>query len=175
MMVTQSNRDVKNFAMKIDLKKHLSSEILYILIGIIAVVFLMFWLIGYDRPYEDDPNFTAPLFIDLLLVTMLIIFAFAIVSAVWSVVRFLKVAGRGEKYNNNIPVRRVGTLVAVGTFLALLATFLTGSTEPMTINGSTYNDVLGLRLANMFIGTSMLMIAAAVALVVYFSVKNVRR
>lgn len=161
--------------MKFDLKKNLPTKVLYGLVAVIAIVFLMFWLIGYNKPYDEDPNFTAPLFTDLLLIVMLLILVLAIVAAVWSVVRSFKVSGRGDKYSNNIPVRKIGAIVAAGTFVVMLLTFLIGSTAPMTINGATYNDTFGLRLSNMFISTSLLMITAAVVAVIYFSTKNIRR
>lgn len=160
--------------MKLNMKK-LPSRVLYVLVGVIALVFLMFWLIGYDMPFEDDPNFNAPLFTDLLLVVMLLILLFAIATAVWSLWRSFKVSGRGDRYSNNIPVRKIGTIVAVGTFVVMVLTFFIGSTEPMTINGAKYDDVLGLRLADMFVATSMIMIAAAVAAVIYGSTKYIRK
>ena len=161
--------------MKFNITKNLPTRVLHILVGVIALVFLMFWLIGYNRPYDEDPNFTAPLFTDLLLVVMLLVLVFAIATAVWSVVRSFKTLGRGDKYRNNIPVRKIGAVVAAGTFVVMLLTFLIGPTSPMTINGAAYNDALGLRLSNMFISTSLLMIAAAVVAVIYFSTKNIRR
>lgn len=161
--------------MKLKINKNLPSRVLYVLVGVIALVFLLFWLIGYNMPYEDDPNFNAPLFTDLLLVVMMLILLFAIATAVWSVWRSFKVSGRGDRYSNNIPVRKIGTIVAVGTFAVMVLTFFIGSAEPMTINGAKYDDVLGLRLSDMFVSTSIIMIAAAVAAVIYGSTKYIRR
>ena len=161
--------------MKLNINKNLPSRVLYILVGVTALVFLMFWLIGYDRPYDEDPNFNAPLFTDLLLVVMILFLIFAIAVAVWSVWRSFKVVGSGEKYSNNIPVRKIGAIVACGTFVVMLATFVLGSTEPMTINGAKYADSLGLRLSDMFVSTSILMIVAAIAAVIYGSTKYIRK
>ncbi len=142
---------------------------------LIAVVFAMFWLIGYDKPYNEDPNFNAPLFTDLLLITTILVLVGAVAVAVWSVVRSLKTTGRGERISNNIPVRRIGTIVAVGTFTVMLLTFLLGSSAPMTINGGTYDDSLGLKASDMFISTSLLMIAIAIAAVLFGSYKTIRK
>lgn len=147
----------------------------YILVGIIVLVFAMFWLIGYNRTYDEDPNFNAPLFTDLLLITAMLLLIGAVAVAAWSVVKSLKVSGRGERVSNNIPVRKIGTIVAVGTFAVMLLTFILGSSEPMTINGSTYDDTLGLKLSGMFISTSLLMIAAAIIAVLYGSTKYIRK
>lgn len=161
--------------MKLELKKNLPSRILYVLVGICAVVFAMFWLIGYDRPYDEDPNFNAPLFTDLLLVVMILLLLFAVGVAVWSVWRSLRVVGKGESRSNNIPVRKISLVVAAGTFAVLALTFILGSSEPMTINGAKYDDALGLRLSDMFVSTSIVMIVAAIAAVVYGSTKYIRK
>lgn len=141
----------------------------------IVVVFAMFWLIGFNRPYDEDPNFNAPLFTDLLLVVTMLLLVGTIAVAAWSVVRSLRVSGRGERMSNNIPVRKIGTVVAVGTVAVMLLTFVFGSSAPMTINGSTYADSLGLKVSDMFISTSLLMIAAAIVAVVCGSIKNIRK
>lgn len=150
-------------------------RIQHVFFMLIAVVFALFWLIGYDRPYDEDSNFNAPLFTDLLLITTILVLVGAVVVAAWSVVRSLKTTGWGERMSNNIPVRKIGTIVAVGTFAVMLFTFLLGSSTPMTINGATYDDSLGLRVSDMFISTSLLMIAAAIAAVLFGSYKTIRK
>lgn len=35
----------------------LSSRIFYILIGVIVVLFALFSIIGYDMPYDDNPDY----------------------------------------------------------------------------------------------------------------------
>lgn len=150
-------------------------RIQHVFLMLIAVVFALFWLIDYDRPYDEDSNFNAPLFTDLLLITTILVLVGAVVVAAWSVVRSLKTTGRGERMSNNIPVRKIGTIVAVVTFAVMLFTFLLGSSTPMTINGATYDDSLGLRVSDMFISTSLLMIAAAIAAVLFGSYKTIRK
>ena len=160
--------------MKID-KKKLSSRVLYVLVGFIVVVFALFWLIGYDRPFDEDGNFNAPLFTDVLLVFMLILPAGACGVAVWSAIRSNKASGGGERVVNNIPVRMIGRCVAGGTALALVLTFLFGSSAPMKINGADYADTFWLKASDMFVATSLLMIVAAVGAVVYGATKYIRK
>ena len=52
--------------MKYDIKKK-QSWIIIGLIAISAVIFLAFWMVGYDMPYEEDADFNAPLLTDMLL------------------------------------------------------------------------------------------------------------
>ena len=52
--------------MQYDIKKK-QSWIIIGLIAISAVIFLAFWMVGYDMPYEEDADFNAPLLTDMLL------------------------------------------------------------------------------------------------------------
>lgn len=160
--------------MKID-KKKLPSRVLYVLVGLSVVVFALFWLIGYDRPFDEDGNFNAPLFTDVLLVFMLLLTVGACGVAVWSAIRSNKASGGGERVVNNIPVRMIGRCVAGGTALALVLTFLFGSSAPMKINGADYADTFWLKASDMFVATSLLMIVAAVGAVVYGATKYIRK
>ena len=64
----------------------LSSRIFYILIGVIVVLFALFWIIGYDMPYDDNPDYSAPLLTDALIWFMIVLtfstFGLAVFGAV---------------------------------------------------------------------------------------------
>lgn len=153
----------------------LPSRVLWCLVGVIALVFALFWLIGFDRPYEEDPNFNEPLFTNALMVLMVLMVVAGVALVVWSVVRSMKIAGRGADYSNNVPVRKIGYSVAGGTFFILLLTFLLGSSAPMKINGTDFTDAFWLRVSDMFVSSSLLLIVAAVAAVIYGSTKYIRK
>ncbi len=155
--------------------KKLPSRVLYALSGVTVLVFALFWLVGFNRPFEDDANFNAPLFTDVLLVLMLVLTAGAIGVAAWSVVRAGKVNRGAERVVNNIPVRKIGMAVGVGTAVMLLLTFLLASSAPMRINGLDYTDTFWLRASGMFVSTSLLMIVVAIASVVYGATKYIRK
>lgn len=155
--------------------KKLPSRVLYALSGVTVLVFALFWLVGFNRPFEDDGNFNAPLFTDVLLVLMLLLTAGAIGVAAWSVVRAGKVNRGAERVVNNIPVRKIGMAVGVGTAVMLLLTFLLASSAPMRINGLDYTDTFWLRASGMFVSTSLLMIVVAIASVVYGATKYIRK
>lgn len=155
--------------------KKLPTRLLYVLSGITVLVFALFWLVGFDRPYEDDGNFNAPLFTDALLVLMLLLTVGAIGVAAWSAIRSGKVNRGGERVVNNIPVRKIGLAVAAGTAAMLLLTFLLASSDPMRINGLDYTDAFWLRASGMFVSTSLAMIIVAIATVVYGATKYIRR
>ena len=47
--------------------EQVSQRIFYILIALAVLVFGLFFLVGYDMPFEENPDFTAPLFTDVLI------------------------------------------------------------------------------------------------------------
>jgi hypothetical protein len=83
--------------------------------------------------------------------------------------------GKGDRVVNNIPVRRISLTVGIGTFVMMLVTFVLGSSAPMKINGATYSDAFWLRMSDMFIVTSLLLIFAAIGAVVYGATKYNRK
>lgn len=153
----------------------LASRALYVIVGVIVVVFGLFWLIGFNSPYIEDPNFNAPLFTDAVLVLMMLMTACSIALVAWSAVRDARIMGRGESRSNNIPVRKIGYAVAAGTAIIMLFTFIIGSSTPMDINGVKYADSFWLKASDMFILTSGTLIVAAIAAVVYGSTKYIRK
>lgn len=155
--------------------ERLSSRVLYVLVGITGMVFVLFWLVGFNLPFDDDPNFTAPLFTNLLLTLIYVLTFIGIGMGVWSVLRTLKVRGKSESVDNNIPTRKISYAVVLTTLASLLLFFFAGSSRPMTVNGVSYTDGFWLKTADMFIYTSLLMIAAGVGVVVYGAMKYNRK
>lgn len=118
---------------------------------------------------------SSPLFIELLLWTIYALLAVAVGITVWSVLRTMKKQGPSERYSNGIAVRRIawGTAAVLAALLAL--TFLTGSTEPLVINGRPYSDTFWLRTCDMLINTALALIVIAVICVTYSTFRLYRR
>lgn len=155
--------------------ERLSSRVLYVLVGVAVVVFSLFWLVGFNRPFDEDPNFNAPLFTNVLLALMYALTLGGIVLGGWSVFRALKIRGKSESVDNNIPTRKISYVVVLVTMASLLLFFLAGSSAPMTINGTSYTDGFWLKVSDMFIYTSLLMILSGVGVVIYGATKYNRR
>lgn len=162
--------------------RKLPARVLYILSGAIVVVFALFWLVGFDKPYDEDPNFTAPLFTDLLMALMIAMLAGSAAIIIWAVARHqvidrrhFRTANRKETHDNNIPARKLGYCVSGGTTAVLALTFALGSSEPMKINGTGFGDTLWLKMADMFVCTSAILILAAAIAVAYGSTKYIRK
>ena len=137
------------------------------LIAIWAVVFIAFWCVGYDMPYEEDVDFNAPLLTDMLLGYIYLLTSSAIGVTVYSIVHGIKTRGRQSLTENGVPAGRI-TIITWGVTFALLAsTFALGSTDPIKVNGKDFCEGIWLRLSDMFIISSGVMILLAILAVTF--------
>ena len=107
---------------------------------------------------------------DVLAEVMLWLMTIGIVAAigtgVWSAVLTTRARLKGGRVKENARARRIGWLTAGGTALLLLVTFLIASSASLNINGKPFTDTFWLRLADMFIiSTAVLIVVAVVALI----------
>ena len=100
----------------------------------------------------------APLYVDLVIGAVYLLVAASVAVIGWSVVRQLRRRGRG--------VSRLSLWVAAGVALLLLLTWLTGSSQPLRVGGRLYSDAGWLRLADMFIHSSFILIALCSVIVI---------
>jgi len=70
--------------------------------GISILVLILFFAIGYDRPFEDNPKFTDPMLTDVLLIWTYILVAVAIVVTVWSLIHGLTTKGTGTSKDTGL-------------------------------------------------------------------------
>ena len=142
----------------------------WIIIGLIAIsaaVFIAFWCVGYDMPYEEDVDFNAPLLTDMLLGYIYLLTSSAIGVTVYSIVHGIKTRGRQSLTENGVPAGRI-TIITWGVTFALLAsTFALGSTDPIKVNGKDFCEGIWLRLSDMFIISSGVMILLAILAVAF--------
>ena len=101
----------------------------------------------------------SPLFIDIVLYTIYVLLAAAVLLTVWSVVRPYVRGERCEvRGENGVPARRIAWLTAGLLVVTLAVTWLTASTQPLNINGKTFSDAFWLRMSDMLINTALVMI-----------------
>lgn len=147
----------------------ISSRVLMVLVGIIAVAFGAFYLIGYDNPYEENPSFNAPKLTNVILIISYLLIIGTILLTVFSLVMAFRNRNKSAAVVNNVPAARIAYIVSGSVVLLLVLTFLFGSSAPMTINGKQYAQTLWLKTADMFIFTALAMLVAAIAAVAYSS------
>ncbi len=164
-------KNIKNWT-----TERISQRVLYVLVALSAVLFLLFYTVGYNRPFEDDPDFKSPLFTDVLLIFMFLLVIGAIAMAVWAMLRDAKIkAGCESGVENNVPVRKINRYVLWGTIGIVFISFLVGSTEVLTINGKPYTDWLWLKVSDLFVYTSVFLLLAAVVAVIYGTTRYYRK
>ena len=152
--------------MKYDIKKK-QSWIIIGLIAISAVVFIAFWSVGYDMPYEEDADFNAPLLTDMLLGYIYLMVVVAIGVTAYSVVHGIRTRGRQGFSENGVAAGRIAIATWIFTVLLLVISFALGSTEPIKVNGKDFCEGIWLRLSDMFIISSGVMILLAILAVTF--------
>ena len=89
---------------------------------------------------------------------MYLALAVAILVTAYSVWHGLRFRRKGDDVVNGVPAGRIGWIVAIGFVLCLAITFVLGSTKPILTNGQLLTDTFWLRVADMFIYTSIILI-----------------
>ena len=137
------------------------------LVAVTALVFIAFWLVGYDMPYEEDADFNAPLLTDMLLGYIYLLTAVALGVTVYSIVHGIRTSGRQGFTENGVPAGRITIATWVATVVLLILTFALGATDPIKVNGKDFCESIWLRLSDMFIISSGVMRLIAIAAMVF--------
>ena len=78
-------KKIKGFRKKDE--ERISQRILYVIVALTAVVFMAFYLVGFNEPLASDPAFNAPLLTDVLIGFMWVLLVLAVVAALVAMVR----------------------------------------------------------------------------------------
>ncbi len=148
----------------------ISSCVLRILSAIIALVFVLFFFIVYNMYFEEDSRFRSPLLTDALLVFIGLMLLGTLVVTIWSVVvTFYRRGAHAAIQTRQMPVSRLNLGITVFVLISAVLTWLFGSSEPMLVNGETFASPFWLRVADMFVGTCVVLTLASFLLVGYSS------
>ena len=153
----------------------ISQRIFIVLTATSLLLFVLFWTLGFDIPYEDSPNFNAPLFTDALLWLIALLLLGTATLTAWSVATFVRKRGKEDASTNNIPAKAITYTTAIATAALLIVSFVIGSSEPINANGLQYGSWLWLKTADMFIITSAVLIGISSATIITYSIINKRR
>lgn len=153
----------------------ISQRVLYVIVALSAIVFLAFYLIGFDAPFAADSSFNAPLLTDVLLGFMWFLFAVTLIVSVVAVVRGVRRANQNEGVTNGIPARKITYITYGATALILLLTFVFGSTQAMVVNGQNFADTFWLRMSDMFVNSSLLLLVLAAGVVIFGATRYYRK
>ncbi|WP_455540956.1 hypothetical protein [Prevotella fusca] len=156
-------------------EERISQRVLYVIVALSAIVFLAFYLIGFDAPFAADSSFNAPLLTDVLLGFMWFLFAVTLIVSVVAVVRGVRRANQNEGVTNGIPARKITYITYGATALILLLTFVFGSTQAMVVNGQNFADTFWLRMSDMFVNSSLLLLVLAAGVVIFGATRYYRK
>lgn len=108
--------------------------------------------------------YESPLFVDSLLIGIYVMLAVAIGLVVWSVVHSTR---RRDHHSLDLgfPAKRIAWGVVALLVLTLTSTALLADVTPIIINGKPYDDTLWLRVSDVLINTSIILILVAVVCV----------
>ena len=154
--------------------EQISQKFFRLMIGLAVLVFGLFYLIGYDLPFDENPDFNAPLFTDVLIFLMWLFLIGGVGLAVYSMVKDYR-SSKSEAVVNGVPVRRIFRITWLTLLAVLILTFLLGGSDPMLINGENYADWLWLKLSDMFVITSLLMLLAGIGAVCFGATRYIRK
>ena len=110
--------------------------------------------------------FVSPIIADIMLWLMYITIGVAVIMTVVSMARTVRLRTKDEEVVNGVPRTRMAWIVVVAFLLCLVLTFLLGSSEPVRTNGKLFTDIFWLKVADMFIYTSLILIIGCFAGVV---------
>lgn len=82
------------------------------LIVLIAVVFLLFYVVGYDVPYSKNLSLIDPLLTPTVIWLMIAFLGVALLLTLVSVIISIR-KGNGHKVVNNIPLTKIGWGVSI--------------------------------------------------------------
>lgn len=145
----------------------LTGRIRTVLVALTAALFAAFYLIGYDMPFAADPQFTAPLFTDAVIWFIYVLVVLAVMVTAVSVVCEIRVRRHSALMSGGVPAGRIAWGTAALLAVAVTLTFAFGSTEPLEVNGRMFTSHLWLRLADMFINTSVVLTFVATVAVAF--------
>jgi len=152
----------------------ISQRVFYILLGISAVVFLLFFFVGFDMPYWENPDFNEPLFTDVLLILMWILIILTVVVSCFSIVKAYRVDDKIEVVNG-IAEKRIRRYTWLGLLIVLVLTFVLSSSSVMNVNGKDYSEWVWLKFSDMFIFTSAILLVVAIGSVIYGATRYIRK
>ena len=156
-------------------EERISQIVLYVIVALSAIVFLVFYLIGYDIPFADNTAFNAPMLTDVLLGFMWGLFAITVIVSLIAIVRSVRRANQRDGLSNGIPARKITYFIYGLTALILFFTFIFASTQAIMVNGQNFTDGFWLRVTDMFVNTSLLLLVLAAGVVGFGATRYYRK
>lgn len=148
-------------------EEKISSAVLIVLVTLSAVIFVMFFSVGYDEPWEENTEFINPQYTDSVLNLMFFMGGAACIVAIASSLWFSRCHGSVLNIGGKIPARLISLSVLTILIGTLIITYTTSSDSAILINGKSYNEVSWLCISDMLIHTSEVLLFIALLAILY--------
>ena len=146
----------------------LSKYLLWVLMGISAVVVALFFIVGFDTPYEEDPNQNAPQFTDALLIWTIILTVAGGISMLASFIYYVIENGfnRSYIYTWGLPV----VTIALGVILGIA-----NKDEHKLINGQDWNNPTDIIITDASMVSIAILTLCALVAIIFSVVMNAKK
>ena len=140
----------------------ISRLVLFGMILLTAIIFVAFFLIGYNRPYLENPNYNAPLLTGTLIAYLCVALTAALLLVIVSVAKKIRLKKGSPSTENGVPATKITLATAGLTVLTLVVTFLLGSGTDNGVEASSFWN----KAADMFVNSSLFLIFVAILAIV---------
>lgn len=155
--------------------RRISAAVLYASVALIAVVFGAFFLFGTDSIYGGMLSPVASMLTDAVIINVYILIAAATALAAWSMARSMKNSSEIIDKGNLINSTRIKRGIFAFVCLCLVITFAISPDEPININGTVFNNRLLLKMTDMFINTTLILVTVATGGLFYGMSGHIRK
>ena len=110
----------------------ISKITLWVLMGVSAIIFILYFVIGFDNPYEENPKMNNPQFLDVMLVWAIVLCVATLILMLVSFFMYVKEYGFNKSYiyTWGLPIVTLAIGAAVG---------MANKDEHMLINNEDWN------------------------------------
>lgn len=147
----------------------ISKILLWTMMGVTIVVFVLFLLVGFDTPFEDNPKYNNPKLTDAVLILCYALTITAIVATIWSAIKQITVGGNSTSKDKGI-ASRTGLISFVLLVVSLIIGVIVGIAnkgETMLINGKDWNNPTDIIITDTVMVTIVILGVVSIIAVIY--------
>lgn len=143
----------------------------YVLTGLMAIsiiIFILFFTIGYDTPYEENPKMNNPQLLDALCIWTYILIAAAAIFMLCSFIMFISQHGLNKSvmYTWGLPILSIAIGAGIG---------VSNQSETLIINGKEWNDSTGIILTDASMVSIAILAVIAVGVTAWSMVSEISK
>lgn len=149
--------------------ERISHTVMYSLTALVCLVFALFYCVGYGTV---EGKYNVPVCTDLLIIFMMTLFVAAVCVVVVAKVLSLR-KNHAPAVVNGVHARRVTWGVIALTTAVMLLSYIFAPSTPILVNRALFDDRFWLSLSNMFVFSSLLLLAIAVCCIIFGLVRTI--